>query len=118
MFDGEEFHSEDDQREDSGSTRGIARTESNRESTRQHSVSIRREGSSASHPQEEGSGEVIELEVINRCASSSADSHGGHELQNLSPSLPSSLLTQSQPMENNPDEVYYNVDNTNKGAVF
>ena len=109
MFDGEESHSEDDQREDTGSTRGISRGESMRESTRQHSVQVRREGSSAGQPHDDRGGEVIELEVINRRPSTSADDcHGGREQHNISPSLPSSLLTQSQPMENNPDQVYYN----------
>lgn len=110
MFDGEESHSEDDQREDTTSSRGISRGDSTRESARQHSVQVRREGSSAGQPQDDGGGEVIELEVINRRPSTSADdtSHGGREHHNISPSLPSSLLTQSQPLENNPDQVFYN----------
>jgi hypothetical protein len=107
MFDGEEFHSEDEQREDSGSTRGISRTESARESVRQPSVTVRREDSGMSHPQ---GGEVIEMEVINRSAS--ADCNGDlDEGPNISQhafstSLASSLLNQSQPLENNTEQVY------------
>lgn len=104
MFDGEEFHSEEDQREDSGSTREIPTGES---ALRDHSVSVRREDSAIVCPHGEGAGEVIEMEVINRCGSS-ADCNGSHEQQPLPPSMPSSLLNQSQTMENNPDQVYCN----------
>lgn len=107
MFDGEEFHSEDDQREDSTSNRGISRAESVRDSVRQPSVTVRREDSGLSHIQ---GGEVIEMEVINQSAS--ADCNGGHEpdpnisQHALSTSLASSLLNQLQPLENNTEQVY------------